>query len=299
MRLWRLLRAVLWSFIGVRRSADAARDLHGVRPHTIFAAAVIVVVALVIGIASLVQIIVGNRAGQPAAPEVPANTGVVASNLSPHGPAVLVDTMEERVRACTACHGSTTQPTRDGFSTRIAGKPAGYLFNQLTGFRDGRRTYAPMAYLVQYMSDDYLHEVSRYFSNLELPYAAPEPLTLPPEAIVRVRDLIERGDSARGIPACSACHGQTLSGTEPAIPGLLGLARDYMNAQFGGQWRTGKLRSIEPDCMAEIGRRLAPEDAAALAAWLASQPVPAGMKPQPRQDRPLPLECGSVLAASR
>lgn len=297
MRLLRLLRAVMWSFIGVRRSADAARDLQGVRARTVFAAAVLVVALLVVGIASLVRLIAPQRAA-PSSTMVVPSPAVVASPVPPHGPAIMSDTMQERMRACTACHGSTTQATRDGFSPRIAGKPAGYLFNQLTGFRDGRRTYAPMVYLVQYMSDDFLHEIANYFSTMDLPYAPPEPMTLSAQAMARVRDIVSHGDAARNVPACSACHGEALSGTEPAIPGLLGLSRDYVNAQFG-QWRNGKLRSIAPDCMAEVARRLGPEDAVALAAWLAAQPVPPGMKPGPPHDRALPLECGSVLAATR
>ena len=55
------------------------------------------------------------------------------------------DTMAERVRACTACHGKEGRATSDGYYPRIAGKPAGYLYAQLRHFRDGRRTNAAMA----------------------------------------------------------------------------------------------------------------------------------------------------------
>ena len=87
-----------------------------------------------------------------------------------------------------------------------------------------------------------------------------------------------RGDAARGIPACVACHGARLTGAAPFIPGLLGLPRDYLNSQLG-QWRSGQRHALAPDCMADIARQLAPEDIAALSAWLSSQPVPAGGKP--------------------
>src|SRR2546430_313730 len=53
--------------------------------------------------------------------------------------APVADTMAERTRACTACHGKEGRATREGFFPRIAGKPAGYLYNQLVNFRDGRR----------------------------------------------------------------------------------------------------------------------------------------------------------------
>ena len=54
------------------------------------------------------------------------------------------DTMEARVLACAACHGQLGQGTSNDYFPRLAGKPAGYLYNQLVAFRDGRRKYAPM-----------------------------------------------------------------------------------------------------------------------------------------------------------
>ena len=57
------------------------------------------------------------------------------------------------------------------------------------------------------------------------------------------------------LPACTACHGAALAGTRPAVPGLLGLPRDYLIGQIGA-WQTGKRHAIEPDCMADISRRL-------------------------------------------
>src|SRR5262249_31045238 len=155
-------------------------------------------------------------------------------------------------------------------------------------FRDGRRTYPQMVYLVQYMTDDYLREMAAYFSKLEEPYPPPEAASLSADTTARVRDLIEHGDRARDVPACVACHGAGLTGREPAIPGLLGLPRYYVLEQLGA-WRTGRLRSLPPDCMGEVARRLAPEDMTSLATWLASQPVPPDMRPAPASDRPLPL----------
>lgn len=295
----RLLRAVLWSFVGVRRGADAARDIEAVPPHLLILTGVLVAALFMAGVVALVRVIVGQRAAPPATvqrtTEQARNPPIVVSKR--HERLVVSDTMQERMRACTVCHGSTTQASADGFSPRIAGKPAGYLFNQLVGFRDGRRTYAPMVYVVQYMTDDYLREIASYFAQLRLPYPRPTPVALSPRLTARARQLVEHGDAARGVPACIECHGAALGGMEPAIPGLLGLPKDYMAAQFGA-WRNGRLRSVPPDCMAEVARRLAPEDVAVLASWLATQPVPPDMKPQPpRHD--LPLKCGSVIALTR
>jgi cytochrome c553 len=298
MRLLRLVKAVLWSFFGVRRRADAGRDIEQAPAWMIFVVALVVAVALIGGIASLVRFVIGER--EPARAPMTVETAQPATDASPalRGRVVVNDTMAERMRGCTTCHGSTTQATKDGFSPRIAGKPAGYLFHQLVSFRDGRRTYPPMVYLVQYMTDDYLREIAGYFEQLDLPYPPPEPLTLPPQAVARARQLVEHGDPARDVPACVECHGRQLSGVAPAIPGLLGLPSHYIAAQFGA-WRSGKLRSLPPDCMGEVARRLAVDDVATLAAWLAAQRVPAHMHAETHAAAALPMECGSVKAAMR
>jgi cytochrome c553 len=90
-----------------------------------------------------------------------------------------------------------------------------------------------------------------------------------------------------------ACHGERLGGVAPAIPGLLGLPRDYINAQFGA-WRNQVRRAHAPDCMAMIASRLSLADVAAVSSWLAAQPVPADARPADSIARPLPLACGSA-----
>jgi cytochrome c553 len=166
MRLLRVIRAVLWGFFGVRRRGDAARDLEEAGPGTMILAGLIGAAILVGGIVALVRFVAADRAASPATQAPEASR---AAPPKPHGPVVVADTMEERARPCSTCHGAETQSTKEGFSPRIAGKPAGYLFNQLASFRDGRRGYPPMVYLVQYMSDDYLREMAEHFAKLDLP----------------------------------------------------------------------------------------------------------------------------------
>lgn len=293
--LLRQIRAVLWSLFGVRRAKDSARDLEGSRPGTLIAVAVVVVALLALGLVVLARLIANDSAAKRAAVAgVPksSSTMVVAPRAGTAlERAVIPDTLAERMRACVACHGDATQRTTDGYSPRIAGKPAGYLFNQLTAFRDGRRTYAPMVYLVQHMSDTYLREIAAYFAELQVPNAPPGRVEATPALLARGRAIVETGDAARDVPACRDCHGASLSGVNPAIPALLGLPRDYINAQLGA-WRSGKMRSREPDCMGEVARRLAPDEVPAVSAWLASRAVPERFAPADRLAHPLPLACG-------
>ena len=186
--------------------------------------------------------------------------------------------MAQRTLACTSCHGKEGRAGPDGYYPRIAGKPAGYLYNQLLNFREGRRHYGLMAGLLDTLSDDYLYAMALHFSNIDVPYPPPQPATAPAEVLRRGRELALQGDAERRVPACARCHGETLTGIQPNTPGLLGLSRDYLNAQLGA-WRTGQRRAVAPDCMAEIARRLSPEDLSAVTAWLSAEPVPRGGKP--------------------
>jgi cytochrome c553 len=204
------------------------------------------------------------------------------------------DTIAQRMQACTPCHGKEGRASPIGYLPRIAGKPAGYLFNQLVNFRDGRRYSAAMSDLVEHLSDDYFREIAQHFAALDTPYPPP-PATTEREGVLRRGELLAtRGDIHRRLPACTQCHGYGLMGALPAIPGLLGLPADYVVGQLGA-WKTDNRRATAPDCMAEIAKRLSSEDVRAVAVWLASRPVPPGAKPAAQPDLPLPLECGSGL----
>ena len=115
------------------------------------------------------------------------------------------------------------------------------------------------------------------------------PLVVVPARLLRDKGLREFVDAARTLRAqgvaarfalvgahvkveCTACHGPSMAGRAPAIPGLLGLPRDYLIAQFG-QWVNGKRKAAAPDCMGEIAGKLTADDISAVATWLAAQPV--------------------------
>lgn len=208
-------------------------------------------------------------------------------------PVAVPDTLAQRLQPCTLCHGAEGRASREGYLPRIAGKPAGYLYQQLLHFRDGRRANAAMADLLAHQTDAYLSEMAGHFAALNLPFASPPPSTATPAQLARGQALVRDGDPARQLPACSACHGNSLAGQLPAVPGLLGLPRDYLIGQLGA-WRTGSRQAVSPDCMAQISRRLSPEDISAVAAWLATQKVAADHRPEATSPLPAPLACGSI-----
>jgi len=223
--------------------------------------------------------------------------GCAVSCLSARAAAPFQDSIAQRTLACVPCHGKEGRAAPDGYYPRIAGKPAGYLLNQLLNFRDGRRHYGLMTSMVDPLSDGYLREIANHFAALELPYPPPQPAQIPSTEMQRGEALVRRGDAARQLPACTACHGTLLTGVVPHVPGLLGLPRDYLNGQLGA-WKTGQRRAHAPDCMAQVVRRLGDDEVSAITGWLAAQALPADARPAlvapERAAGPARIDCGSA-----
>lgn len=200
--------------------------------------------------------------------------------------------MEARVQGCVTCHGQSGQGTANGYFPRIAGKPAGYLYNQLVAFRDGRRRYPPMNYLVAYLPDAYLREIADHFASQRPSFAAREQANVDDATLRRGKSLVQVGDASKGIPACIACHGSGLTGMEPGIPGLVGLRPTYIAAQLT-RWRVGERHAAEPDCMKRVAGRISETDILAVSAWLARQDPPNDPSPEPATLNRMPFVCGS------
>ena len=203
-----------------------------------------------------------------------------------------IDSVEARVQGCVTCHGQSGQGTSNGYFPRIAGKPSGYLFNQLKAFRNGTRKYPPMNYLVAYLPESYLHEIADHFSKLRPPFADREITPADASVVERGHALVSAGDASKGIPACISCHGERLTGMEPGIPGLAGLRPTYIVAQLT-RWQVGERHAIEPDCMKRVATRLSDEDISAVAAYLSRQDAPRDLSPESSNLIRMPFACGS------
>jgi cytochrome c553 len=203
-----------------------------------------------------------------------------------------LDTMAARVLACTACHGVGGRGASNETFPRLAGKPAGYLYNQLVAFRNGRRRYPPMNYLLAFLPDAYLRAIADYFASQNPPLPPPTIPIVSKDMLALGKSIVTSGDPERGIPACSGCHNPNFTGMEPAIPGLLGLPPNYITAQLGA-WRYGTRTAAVPDCMQVVASHLTEKDVTAVAAWIATLPAPPNAAPVAQGSLPMPLPCGS------
>ena len=235
----------------------------------------------------LFKILLAASLAAPA-PVLQAQSTPAASGTT----AAVRNTMAQRMQACVMCHGQEGRATNTGYFPRIAGKPEGYLFNQLKNFREGRRRNQAMGHLTQHMSDDFLRDIARYFSALDLPYPPAPAHGLSARQQQTAEQLVFKGAPERQIPACTSCHGSSMAGRLPAMPGLLTLPADYLIGQLGA-WRTGVRAAAAPDCMADIAKRLTNEEVSVVARWLSAQSLPTGTKPEVGSAQPLPVHCGS------
>jgi cytochrome c553 len=208
------------------------------------------------------------------------------------------DTMQQRVIACTSCHGAHGEGSLDSLSgPRLAGKPAGYLLQQLEYFQRGQRQHAPMEYVVRQLSAAYLRQIAVYFATQDVPYRQLPVPTVSPETLRRGEQLVLHGDPGRAVPSCVSCHGDKLTGFEPMMPGVLGLSYGYLNQQLVS-WRTHTRAAEGPYCMGVVANRMRESDLGAVAAWLASQTPPADMHPLPASARTEPLPGWCVMGDS-
>lgn len=164
---------------------------------------------------------------------------------------------------CKECHNP------DGNSTvaeypRLGGQQAAYLYKQLRDFRDGRRRNVIMQALTQELGDAELANVSAHFA------AQPAMKGNPASTNALGRSLFEQGDGARGIPACSACHGADGKGRVAGslvYPAIGGQHRFYLRGQLQ-DWRSDIRRNSADGVMNQIAKSLGDKDIEALADYL-------------------------------
>ena len=133
-----------------------------------------------------------------------------------------------KAATCLACHGPNGNSVNPEWPV-IAGQNANYLAEQIALIRDGKRMNALMQPMVKGLSDQDVADLSAYFAS-QTPVGH--------EADVATwqagEKLFRGGDTARGIPACMACHGPVGRGNPAAgYPALRAQYGVYTVKQLG------------------------------------------------------------------
>jgi cytochrome c553 len=133
---------------------------------------------------------------------------------------------------CAACHapdGNSPTPA----NPKLAGQFADYLHKQLLDFgpRDGKkaaRANAIMAGMVASLSDADMRAVAAYYAAQTLRPAAASDKDLAAQG----QRLWRGGIAAKGVAACSGCHGPDGAGIPGRYPRLSGQYAQYLETQL-------------------------------------------------------------------
>jgi cytochrome c553 len=106
-----------------------------------------------------------------------------------------------KAATCLACHGANGNSVNPEWPV-IAGQNANYVAEQITLIRDGKRPNVLMQPMVKDLGNQDIADLAAYF-------ATQTPVGHEADAATwqAGEKLYRGGDSARGIPACMACHG--------------------------------------------------------------------------------------------
>jgi cytochrome c553 len=181
--------------------------------------------------------------------------------------------------ACAACHGVDGNPS-DPTYPRLAGMPERYVATQLALFKSGERSggmAAVMMPMAAPLSAQDMRDLGAYFAQQKAGAGIADDTLIAegPHKGMKFyevgQQLFHGGDTARGIPACMACHGPTGAGNPgPAYPHIGGQQAAYVQRRLE-EYRTGTTQERDRhnfDIMATVASKLSDEEIRSLASYL-------------------------------
>ncbi len=182
---------------------------------------------------------------------------------NPHSPKIATDTLKvtgdaaagkQRAPACAACHGAEGISPNDTWPN-LAGQNAAYLARILAAYKSGDQKDVAMTPLAQALGNADIQNLAAYYASLNCPVT-------PGKSAV--------GDAVAGkalAKNCTACHGETGIGSNPAWPKLAAQKPGYLINVL----KAFKAGLRKDPMMAGVARGLSDADIANLAAYYAEQ----------------------------
>jgi cytochrome c553 len=171
-------------------------------------------------------------------------------------------------QVCSACHGADGNSAQSA-NPNLAGQHADYTAKQLANFKpqDGKpaeRQNPIMAGMVAALSADDMRNVAAWFESQK-----PQPRAARDPKLAKLgQNLYRGGVAARGVAACTGCHGPTGGGIPAQFPRLAGQFAEYTAAQLKA-FRSGERGNDPNRIMRSIAERLSDQEIAALADYIA------------------------------
>lgn len=167
----------------------------------------------------------------------------------------------QKAAVCIACHGANGASVNPEWPS-LAGQPEAYVVAQLQQFKQGTRVNPLMTPMAAPLSEDDMRDLGAHFSQ-----QTPAGLEADPSNWKAGEKLYRGGDTARGIPACIACHGPQGRGNGPArYPALRAQHAVYAYNQLKA-FASGARKSPGNDIMQVVATRLTDDEMRALASY--------------------------------
>jgi cytochrome c553 len=214
-------------------------------------------------------------AAAPAAPEptpAAAPTAAAPAAVGPLDPFAHGSAQNGATKSavCSSCHGPNGNSSNPEWP-RLAGQSAMYIAEQLRLFRAGIRNNPIMKPLAASLSDQDISDLAVYYQAQTV-----SGLEADPSFWKAGSALYRRGDKARNIPACVACHGPVGRGNLAAgYPALRAQESVYVVKQLndyasGARYTGTNVAQLDPNSamMFTIAKRLTPEDIRNVASYV-------------------------------
>lgn len=170
---------------------------------------------------------------------------------------------KQKVAVCAGCHGSDGNSSAGQFPN-LAGQNASYLYEQLTYFKSGKRKNPIMQPQAASLSDQDMKDLAAYFAAQTMKVG-----TASKDLLDRGEHLFRGGIPAKGVPACTGCHGPAGLGNAPAkYPRISGQKAQYLAKQLR-DYRSGDRGDYaRAKVMQGVSAQLSDADIEALASFL-------------------------------
>ena len=172
------------------------------------------------------------------------------------------------VSSCVACHGTDGNSISSDWP-KLAGQNQKYLFDQLKYYKSGERENVLMESVIpilkSYSDEDLLNIAAYYSSNPKTNGQAKND----EELLLLGESLYRSGNTARSIPACTACHslygdGNALAG----YPTVAGQQKAYLVSTLKSYRSKERAAGDNASVMQTISKNLTDKEIDALANYM-------------------------------
>lgn len=169
---------------------------------------------------------------------------------------------KDKVAVCGACHGADGNSAIASFP-KLAGQNAPYLVKQLKEIKSGVRPVVEMTGLLDALSDQDLEDIAAYFASNAVTGGQANP-----DLVEAGKSIYRGGIAAKGVAACTACHGPSGKGMNAAgFPAVGAQHADYIEKQLHA-FRTGERANDPNKMMRDIAAKLSDSEIKAVASYM-------------------------------